>query len=261
MIFADIQSLIDDNSDLIDAALIFVVALAIAKIVDFFAARTAKRLTARLGRDELSQSAVTRLRLVRRLVFALIIAIGLGAALWQIDTLRPLANTLLASSAVFGVVVGFAARGPLANAVAGLMLAAVQPFRIGDVIEWSGNRGRVEDITLTYTFVRLPSGHRLVVPNEAIAASPLENFTIAGTDVEADASVWVTPPNANRALALLRDKLEGAQIALGECLSDGIELKIGFTVAAEQEVARRIEVREQAVAVLGAADMLEAPAG
>lgn len=261
MILADIDSLIDENADVIRAAVIFVLALAVAKLVDFFAARSVKRLARRLGRDELSLSAVTRLRLVRRLIFALIVAVGLGVAFWQIDALRPLANTLLASSAVIGIVVGFASRGPLANAMAGLMLATVQPFRIGDVIEWNGNRGRVEDITFTYTFVRLPGGHRLVVPNETIAASPLENFTIAGTAVDADASVWVTPPHANRALALLRDKLEGMPVNLGECLSDRAEVKISFTTAAESEVARRIEVREQAMAILGAADMLEAPVG
>lgn len=261
MILADIDSLIDDNADLIHAVVIFAIALAAAKLVDFFMARSARRITGRLARDELSQATVTRLRLVRRLVFALIVLIGLGAALWQIDALRPLANTLLASSAVLGIVVGLAARSPLANALAGVMLATVQPFRIGDVIEWNGNRGRVEDITFTYTFVRLPSGHRLVVPNETIAASPLENFTIAGNAVEADASVWVTPPHANTALALLRERLGEMQVNLGECLHDRIELKIGFETAAEHEAKRRIEVREQAVAILGAADMLEAPAG
>lgn len=261
MILADIDTLIDDNSDVINAVLIFAIALIVAKLVDFFVSRSAKRVTNRLARDELSQATITRLRIVRRLIFALIVLVGLGAALWQIDALQPLANTLLASSAVIGIVVGLAARGPLANAMAGLMLATVQPFRIGDVIEWDGNRGRVEDITFSYTFVRLPSGHRLVVPNESIAASPLENYTIGGSLVEADAAVWVIPPHANRALALLRERLEDFQINLGECLHDRVELKLQFKTTAEHEVKRRVEVREQAVAILGSADMLEAPAG
>ena len=136
---------------------------------------------------------------MRRLLTVAIILVGIGLALAQISALKPLATTLLASSAVVGVTVGLAARGVLANGVAGMMLATVQPFRIGDVIEWDGSRGRVEDITLSYTFVRLPSGHRLVVPNEAIATSPLENFTIGGAAVDADASVWVHPPRATGA--------------------------------------------------------------
>lgn len=259
MIYAAEKSFFDNNANLIHAAIILAVALLVAKLVDSTVTRHAKRVTGRLSRDELSQATVTRLRLVRRLLAAVIVLVGLGLALAQIDQLRPLANTLLASSAVVGITVGLAARGPLANAVAGMMLATVQPFRIGDVIEWDGNRGRVEDITLTYTFIRLPSGHRLVVPNEAIASGPLENFTIAGSEVEADASVWVTPPQATSALTLLRKEMHAVDVQLGECGHDRIELKVGFKTTAHDEVKRRIAAREQAIALLNGADMLESP--
>ncbi|MBK5229894.1 MAG: mechanosensitive ion channel family protein [Thermoleophilia bacterium] len=260
MLDATIKSFVDDNTNVIRAVVIFVVALAIAKLVDVFVTRNASRVTGKIARDEISQATVTRLRLVRRLVFAAIVLVGLGLALAQIDALRPLANTLLASSAVVGITVGLAARGPLANGVAGMMLATVQPFRIGDVIEWDGNRGRVEDITLTYTFIRLPTGHRLVVPNENIATGPLENFTIAGDSVDATASVWVTPPHATPALELLRKQLTGVEAQLGDCEYDRIELKLGFKTSARQEAARRGEVLERAIALLNGAGMLETPA-
>lgn len=261
MVYAAVKSFVDDNTNLIRAIVIFAVALVIAKLVDMFVTRNATRVTGKMVRDELSQATVTRLRLVRRLVFAVIVLVGLGLALAQIDALRPLANTLLASSAVVGITVGLAARGPLANGVAGMLLATVQPFRIGDVIEWDGNRGRVEDITLSYTFIRLPSGHRLVVPNEAIAGGPLENFTIGGSSVDADASVWVRPPYATPALELLRKQLTGIDVHLGDCEHDRIELKLGFKTSAHQEAVRRIDALEQAVALLSGAGMLETPAG
>ncbi|MGH2905743.1 MAG: mechanosensitive ion channel family protein [Solirubrobacterales bacterium] len=251
-----ISKFVDENADWIDAAVIFIASLLVAKIVDWLVGRNARRVTTRLPGDELSQAAVTRLRLVRRLLTVVIVLIGLGLALAQIDALKPLATTLLASSAVVGVAVGLAARGVLANGVAGMMLATVQPFRIGDVIEWDGNRGLVEDITLSYTFVRLPSGHRLVVPNEAIATSPLENFTIGGATVDADASVWVQPPLAPGALKLLREKMEGIEVNFGDCEADRIELKLGFKTSAQQEATKRIATREQAVVMLADAGML-----
>ena len=257
---ATFSQFVDDNSDWINALLILLVAAILAKIVDRLLVRSTRRVTSALPGEELSQAAVTRLRLVRRLITATIVLIGIGLALAQIDALQPLATALLASSAVVGVAVGLASRAVLANAVSGMMLATVQPFRIGDVIEWQDSRGRVEDITLTYTFVRLPSGHRLVIPNEGIATSPIENFTIAGAQVDADASVWVRPATAGAALGLLREKLEESDVQIGECEADRIELKLGFTAFATDEAKKRFALREQAVSLLGDAGMLESTA-
>ena len=78
---------------------------------------------------------------------------------------------MLASSAVLGLVVGFAARQTLANAVAGILLAITQPIRIGDLVTFEGETGEVEDVQLTYTYIRLDDGRRLIVPNERLAQS------------------------------------------------------------------------------------------
>ncbi|MFY9264117.1 MAG: mechanosensitive ion channel domain-containing protein [Solirubrobacterales bacterium] len=258
---ADLNDFVDENTDLINATATLLAALVIAKLVDRFVSRSGMSAARKVAKDDLSRATVTRLRLIRRLVFAVIVLVGLGLALSQISALKPLANALLASSAVLGIAVGLGARGMLANGVAGIMIASVQPFRIGDVIQWEGHHGLVEDITLTYTFVRLPSGHRLVVPNEAIASSPLENYTITGSAVDTDASVWVVPPRATASLALLRDRMGDFEINIGECEQHRIELKIGFSTSAEQEARRRIAAREQAVRLLSDAGMLEAPPG
>lgn len=260
---ADVSEFVSDNDEWITALAILIGFVLLAKFVDWLIERSGSRVAGQMTRGELSQVAVTRLRVIRRLVFAAFILIGIALALSQIDALKPLGTALLASSAVLGIVVGFAARQTLANGVAGMMLATVQPFRIGDVIEWDGNRGKVEDLTLTYTFVRLPSGHRLVVPNEAIASSPLENYTIAGRDVEATATIWVRPTVSVPALELLRENLPTATVNAGACEIDRVELNVAFHTAAENEVRRTTELREQALGILATAGMLidEPPAG
>ncbi len=153
-----------------------------------------------------------------------VVLIGVFLALAQIDALQSLGTALLASSAVIGVALGIAARAVLANAVSGMMLATVQPFRIGDVIEWQDNRGRVEDITLSYTFVRLPSGHRLVIPNEAIATTrdrELHDRRHGRRRRRLDPGAR---PNRRRPRSkLLREKLDSATVSLGECEVDRIE--------------------------------------
>ena len=103
---------------------------------------------------------------------------------------------MLASSAVLGLVVGFAARQTLANAVAGVLLAITQPIRIGDLVtveEWTGT---VEDVRLTYTYILLDDGRRLIVPNERLAQSSIQNHTVVDPLVSIEVSVWL-PPDAD----------------------------------------------------------------
>lgn len=248
---------INEYGEWIGAIAILIATFVLAKLVDRLLVRNFKRMTERFSGEPLSNATITRLRLVRRLIAVTIVSVGIAVALIQIDVLKPAATTILASSAVIGVAVGMASRSVLANGVAGMMISMVQPFRVGDVVEWQGQRGRVEDITLSYTQIRLPSGHRLVVPNDVIATTALENLTITGGEVEADASVYVYPHMATAALGLLREKMEQSSIQLGTCDVDRIELKVGFTAAAQREAAVRFATREQAVAILSDAGILD----
>jgi small-conductance mechanosensitive channel len=257
MLFAAEQSFLEANADWINAIAFIVVAAIVAKVIDSLISHSVRKVGVGSDLDPLSQSAVTRLRLVRRLIVLGILLIGVFLALSQISALEPLGNALLASSAVIALAVGLASQAVLSNAVAGVMLSTVQPFRIGDVIEWNAKRGRVEDITLTYTFLRLPSGHRLVIPNQQMATSSVENYTIAGEVVDADASIWVPPARATGAMKLLREKLDDVTIALGECEVDRYELLVSFSTTAGHEATQRIATREQVVAILSDAGMLD----
>ena len=96
--------------------------------------------------------------------------VGLTLAVAQFGDLHRLAGTVLASTAIVAAVVGFASRQVLANAIAGVVLAVTQPLRLGDVVTVDGQTGVVEDITLTYTWLRSGSDARIVVPERAAGA-------------------------------------------------------------------------------------------
>ena len=128
------ESWLDRNGNWITAVVTVILAIALAEVVDRALARRGQRLSAAIAGGELSPVASTRLRLIRRLIFALIIIIGLALAAAQFPGVKRLATGILASSAVLGIVIGFAARATLANAVAGIMLAITQPIRIGDLV-------------------------------------------------------------------------------------------------------------------------------
>src|ERR687891_534173 len=149
-----------DTGDWVTAGVTIAIAFLVAEIVDRALKRRGMRLSSAVAVGDLSPVATTRLRLVRRLIFAVIILIGLAIVALQFPSVKRVATTLLASSAVIGIVVGFAARQTLANAIAGIMLAITQPIRIGDLVTVEEETGEVEDVRLTYTYIRLDDGRR-----------------------------------------------------------------------------------------------------
>jgi small-conductance mechanosensitive channel len=104
---------------------------------------------------------------------------------------RAVAGALLASSAVIGIVVGFASQRTLGNFVAGLLIAFTQPLRLGDAVVIEDGEGVVEEIGLIYTFVRTENGDRLVIPNEKLASDTIRNSTIRSREKVAEISVQV----------------------------------------------------------------------
>jgi small-conductance mechanosensitive channel len=94
----------------------------------------AKLIDHAIAKRELDPAARTRYRILRRTVTTAIFAVGVFSALLVIPQVRAIAGGLLASSAVIGLVIGFAARTTLGNFVAGVLIAFTQPVRLGDEV-------------------------------------------------------------------------------------------------------------------------------
>jgi small-conductance mechanosensitive channel len=151
----------------------------------------ARLIDRRIARRDLPPEAITRYRVVRRSVTTTIVFLGLLSALLVIPQVRAVAGGLLASSAVLGIVVGFASQRTLGNVVAGLLIAFTQPLRLGDVVVIEDSEGTVEEIGLIYTFVRTLNGDRLVIPNEKLASDTIRNSTIRSREKVAEISLQV----------------------------------------------------------------------
>jgi small-conductance mechanosensitive channel len=128
---------------------------------------------------------------LRRSIMAAIVVVALLSGLLIIPQVRAIAGALLASSAVIGLVVGFASQRTLANFAAGVLIAFTQPLRLGDRIVIDGVEGVVEEIRLTHTFVRADDDTRLVVPNEKLASDTIRNSTIVDRAQRAEITVQV----------------------------------------------------------------------
>jgi small-conductance mechanosensitive channel len=198
-----------DHRDAITAAATILVATVLALLIDRALARRGAKLAAVVGRGGISAVADTRLRMLRRLIFVGILVIGVALGLMQFTVVKRTAAGVLASSAVLGLVVGFAARQTLANLVAGILLAITQPIRIGDLVTFEGESGIVEDVRLTYTYLRAEDNRRIIVPNERLASSTIVNFTIMDPRVEVEVTIGLPldadPSRAMEALAEVGD--------------------------------------------------------
>src|SRR5215208_2808709 len=165
--------------------------LVIAGASILIAGAVAKLVDNALGRREFAPEAVTRYRVVRRVVMTTIVFVGVLSALLVIPQVRAIAGGILASSAVLGLIIGFAAQRTIGNAVAGILIAFSQPLRLGDRVVIDGVEGTVEEIGLTYTFIRAADDVRLVIPNEKLASDTIRNLTIRSTEKAAEITVHV----------------------------------------------------------------------
>lgn len=179
-------------------AAVLVVTFAAARVIDL-----------RMAARPLAPEAATRYRVLRRGVTTTIVFVGIISALFVIPAVRALAGGLLASSAVLGLVIGFASQRTIGNFVAGLLIAFTQPLRLGDRVTVSDRTGTVEEIGLTYTFIRTDVGDRLVIPNEKLASDTIVNATIRAPEKLAQITVQVSLSSDLGAVAALLRELVG----------------------------------------------------
>jgi small conductance mechanosensitive channel len=236
----------------IAAGVTLLVALLLVILVQRLVRGRAGRLAEAIGGTDLSPVVDTRLRFLRRAVQAAIVIVGLALAIAQFTSLDRLAATLLASSAIAAAVVGFAARQVLANAIAGMMLAITQPLRIGDLVTFEGETGTVEDVSLTYTWLRTGSDARLIIPNERLAAGILRNDSIRSSTVALEVSAWLAPDADETAALAAIDALDETRSArIAEITDTGIRIQVaGPPVAPSERIAREGDLRARTLRAL-----------
>src|SRR6266576_6612198 len=227
--------------------------LVVAGVVMIATVVLARMIDRRIARRDLPPEAITRYRILRRSITTTILFVGLLSALLVIPQVRVVAGGLLASSAVLGIVVGFASQRTLGNFVAGLLIAFTQPVRLGDDVEIEGTRGVVEEIGLIYTFVRTENDDRLVSPNEKLASDTIRNSTIRSREKVAEITIQVPlGRDVGAVVDRLRRLREGADVFVSD-LSD----KATVVVRAEVEDEPAAERLERELR-LGAYDVLRA---
>jgi len=139
-------------------------------IVARFASRIAEKLTSQTSMRKSLQE------LIETLVRLAIWLFGLMAALTiLLPGLTP--ASLVAGLGIGTVAIGFAFQDIFENFLAGILIMVREKMRIGDYIECEGIEGKVEQISLRETHVRLLSNELTVVPNSILFKNPVKILT------------------------------------------------------------------------------------
>jgi small conductance mechanosensitive channel len=95
----------------------------------------------------------------------------------SVSGLTGLAVTVIGSTGLMGLVLGFAFRDIVENFLASVLISMNRPFATGDHIEVSGHSGFVQSVNTRSTLLMTLEGNHVQIPNATIYKSTIINFT------------------------------------------------------------------------------------
>jgi len=137
-----------------------------SKFVSRLLSRVLKRTQIRYSLRELADRfAVISVWIIGILLSAMIVFPGLTP------------SKALGAMGIASIAVGFAFKDIFENFFAGVLILWRFPFENGDFIECQGITGKVENVSVRMTEIRLPSSELVVVPNSILFKNPVEVLT------------------------------------------------------------------------------------
>ena len=114
---------------------------------------------------------LTACQVVLYILLGLAVASGLG-----IDV-----TGVVALASVLTLAVSLSVQNLLTNVFGGFTLLYTRPFASEDFVEIAGQSGTVKEIGLTYTKLATPDNKIVSIPNSAVVAAEIVNYTVTGT--------------------------------------------------------------------------------
>lgn len=167
----------------VSLAVIATVAWALMALINVLEDLTTARYDISAKNNLLARKMRTRITVIRRVLYVVIVIITLSAMLMSFPEVRALGTTLAASAGLAGLVAGIAARPVLSNLIAGMQIALTQPIRIDDVVIVEKEWGWIEEIDTAFVVVRIWDLRRLILPLTYFVEKPFQNWTYQSADL------------------------------------------------------------------------------
>ena len=117
------------------------------------------------------------IKFIRSFLKILVVIICLVMILNNFESYQKFSQTILTSSSLLVVVIGFAFQTSLADFIAGILISLFKPFEINDriILKESSISGTVEDFTIRHTVIRTFTNSRVIIPNSVMNKELIEN--------------------------------------------------------------------------------------
>ncbi len=153
-----------------------VVAAVAILIIGYIAAKIA---TGAIGRAMSKANLdITLVRFIKNVVFMMLMTLVLIFTLGKlgVDT-----TSFAAVIAAAGLAIGLALQGSLGNFASGVMIIALRPFKVGDIVNIAGVQGKVDQVGVFATEITQPDNTKIIVPNGSVTSDNIINLTTNGT--------------------------------------------------------------------------------
>ncbi|QFR39211.1 mechanosensitive ion channel family protein [Candidatus Gracilibacteria bacterium 28_42_T64] len=137
--------------------------------------------------------------------------------IWIIGTITIIGNlgydvsALIAGAGIGGLAVALAAQKSLTNVFGAITILLNKPFKIGDYVAINGHFGVVKEIGLSYLTLKDKMGHQIMIPNETIISTSIENLSVREnrrTDFSIGLVYGTTQAKMKKGVKILEDILE-----------------------------------------------------
>lgn len=134
-----------------------------------------KLLDRALEKSKLEKAAHSLIRSLVQAALYLLLGLSVASAL-HIDV-----TGVVALASVLTLAVSLSLQNMLSNVIGGFTVLYTHPFHSGDYVEIGGQSGTVQEINMTYTVLATPDNKIVSIPNSAVTAAQITNYSSSGT--------------------------------------------------------------------------------
>ncbi len=140
-------------------------------------------------KENIQENIESRFTVIKRTFYLLFIC------LWVLFIIFPFLNRMSAAyisviGTVIAVVIGIAARPFISNMIAGIVITLSRQLHAGDTVSVDGNYGTVEDISLSYTVIKLWNWKRYIIPNSKMLDKEVLNYKTKDSMIWTHVDFW-----------------------------------------------------------------------
>lgn len=190
------------EQDVVQWSVRIVAALAIFIVGRWVTRRLVRALALVMERREVEPTVA---RFLQNVAGAILLVVNVLAAL---NALGIPTASMLAVMGAAGLAIGLALKDSLSNIASGVLMVAFRPFKVGDMVECAGTRGKVEKISVFYTELRTSDNKQVTIPNSLVTNGVITNFTADDNTRRLELTIGVGyGSDVTRTRALLLDML------------------------------------------------------